>query len=193
MDGSPCQYYTCKLGPLAPGASVTVDMEQFTWGADQPRTAIFDWTVVDNSDASASNIDPNPDNSTVRVVVPLVPRPAETPTPQVPAPQPCAKKKTGTRRNDVLRGTAAGDFLRGLAGNDKLNGLAGDDCLDGGAGDDVLTGGGGKDKLTGGAGSDVINAADHEKDVVDCGKGRDRATVDRIDRVRGCEVVKRRR
>jgi hypothetical protein len=40
----------------------------------------------------------------------------------------------------------------------------------------------------------VINAANRRKDTVDCGKGRDRVTVDRTDRVRrGCERITRRR
>jgi hypothetical protein len=42
--------------------------------------------------------------------------------------------------------------------------------------------------LTGGRGADRINAAgDDRRDLVRCGRGRDRAVVDRIDRVRGCE------
>jgi Ca2+-binding RTX toxin-like protein len=113
---------------------------------------------------------------------------------QPAAPKPCSVKKSGTRRNDVLKGGAGPALLRGLAGNDKLSGLGADDCLEGGPGNDILTGGPDKDKLTGGRGNDVINAADHEKDVIDCGKGRrDRATVDKIDRVRGCEQLKRKR
>jgi hypothetical protein len=47
--------------------------------------------------------------------------------------------------------------------------------------------------LKGGPGNDVLLAADGKRDLVDCGKGRDRATVDRIDRVRGCESVTRKR
>jgi CSLREA domain-containing protein len=193
VDGTPCAYYQCKLGPLAPGASVTVDYEQFVWAPERARDYVFDWNVWDNSPFGAQNVDPNAANSTVHVVVPLAPTPPQAvPQPQ-PAPKPCSVRKTGTRRNDNVHGTAGPDLLRGLAGNDRLSGLAGDDCLDGGSGNDVLTGGAGKDKLTGGAGSDVINAADHQKDTIDCGKGRDRATVDRIDRVRHCEKVKRKR
>jgi Ca2+-binding RTX toxin-like protein len=45
--------------------------------------------------------------------------------------------------------------------------------------------------LDGGAGNDRISARDGERDRVRCGPGRDTAIVDRGDRVKGCEVVKR--
>ena len=41
-------------------------------------------------------------------------------------------------------------------------------------------------------GNDVINARDGSRDVVECASGADRVTVDRRDRVRGCEQVSRR-
>jgi CSLREA domain-containing protein len=197
MNGSACPYYSCKLGPLAPGQSVTVDMDQFIGPEDQPRDLITDWSVREHEGFDTWNIDPNADNSTVRVTVPLKPAVSSTPIPaqQPAAPlKPCSTRKTGTRRADVLRGTVGPDLIRGLGGNDRIKGLAGDDCIDGGPGNDVISGGSGKDKLLGGRGNDVIEAADRRKDTVDCGKGRrDRATVDRIDRVTGCEKVKRRR
>jgi hypothetical protein len=37
----------------------------------------------------------------------------------------------------------------------------------------------------------VLRARDNQRDVVDCGPGRDTAYVDRLDRVSGCERVKR--
>jgi hypothetical protein len=36
-----------------------------------------------------------------------------------------------------------------------------------------------------------VSSADGTRQVVDCGSGRDRARVDRKDRVIGCERVKR--
>ncbi len=49
-------------------------------------------------------------------------------------------------------------------------------------------------KLRGGAGNDKLNARDGERDTVDCGSGRrDVALVDRNDKVRSCESVKRRK
>ena len=53
----------------------------------------------------------------------------------------------------------------------------------------MITGGAGADTIFGGAGSDTIYAADGERDVIDCGAGRDRAVVDSVDIVKNCEVV----
>jgi Tol biopolymer transport system component len=137
-----------------------------------------------------------------------------------PAAAPCAIPLTGTSSADLLVGGAAGELLRGSAGNDRLRAAGGDDCLEGGAGrdamaggagddslrggaggdslagdggDDALEGGPGRDVHRGGAGADRIQAADGVRERVDCGRGRDRATVDRFDVVSGCERVKRRR
>jgi CSLREA domain-containing protein len=197
MNGAPCSYLDCTLGPLPPGASATVDFDQPTGVVAEPATKTITLSAVDGADASAWSIDPNSVNSQISVTVTIVPPPHADQWPAVHGDpvllRPCALRKTGTRRSDVLTGTNRPDYLRGLGGNDHLNGRGGDDCLDGGAGNDVLTGGPGKDRLLGGGGNDVVNARDHQKDSVDCGRGRDRAIVDRIDRVRRCERVKRRR
>jgi hypothetical protein len=95
----------------------------------------------------------------------------------------------GTRRGEYLAGGGHDDTIEGLGGNDTLLGGAGDDRIDGGRGNDVVTGGSGADRLNGGAGSDTIYAADGERDVVDCGAGRDRVVADDVDRTVGCEVV----
>jgi hypothetical protein len=42
-----------------------------------------------------------------------------------------------------------------------------------------------------GSGNDNVSSADGTREAVDCGSGRDRARVDRKDRVKGCERVKR--
>lgn len=103
--------------------------------------------------------------------------------------------------NDTLNGGAGDDKLTGGTGNDKLFGGVGNDTLLGGAGKDALDGGPGNDKLNGGAGvdsykggagNDTINAKDGKKETVDCGAGKDTATVDKADVVKGCETVKRR-
>lgn len=113
--------------------------------------------------------------------------------PAVAKAKPKRRLFVGTRRADRLVGTNGPDELRGLAGNDRLSGLGGDDRLSGGEGNDRLTGGRGTDTLLGGPGNDVLSARDGKRDTVDCGKGRrDRAVVDRRDRVRGCERVSRR-
>lgn len=94
---------------------------------------------------------------------------------------------------DVLRGGTGNDLLFGGAGNDILDGGPGNDKLSGQAGDDRVTGGNGRDTLDGGAGNDTLNARDRQKDIVKCGSGRkDVATVDKIDKVSGCEKVNRR-
>ena len=88
---------------------------------------------------------------------------------------PCANPKKGGRGRDVLVGTPKGDRLFGYRGADRLIGRAGRDCL------------------KGGKGNDRIRARDGQHDVVRCGAGRhDVAIVDRRDRVRGCERVRRR-
>jgi Ca2+-binding RTX toxin-like protein len=121
----------------------------------------------------------------------------------------CAVVREGTSGADTLNGTAAADLLLGLAGGDVLRGRGDDDCLIGGSGKDRLVGGPGHDRLTGGAGADtltggpgvnrydagagndVVNARNGRAELVSCGTGRDRATVDRSDTVRGCERVAR--
>lgn len=75
-------------------------------------------------------------------------------------------------------------------GDDALTGDRRTNVLGGRRGPDRITGGGGRDRLLGGRGRDFLLAADGERDLVDCGPGRDRAVVDRRDRVRGCERVR---
>jgi hypothetical protein len=50
-------------------------------------------------------------------------------------------------------------------------------------------GGTGTDRLFGGPGRDDLEAADGQRDTVDCGPGPDVARVDGFDRVSGCERV----
>ena len=106
----------------------------------------------------------------------------------------------GGAGNDVLYGAGGRDVLRGLDGRDKLYGGAsndtlsggrGKDHLDGGTGNDRLTGGGDGDRYKGGSGNDTISARNKVKESIDCGSGRDTATVDRNDKVTRCEKVKR--
>jgi hemolysin type calcium-binding protein len=85
----------------------------------------------------------------------------------------------------------------GRGGNDKLLGSGAGSIgpwpillfLQGGEGNDLLRGGAAADVLYGDQGRDRINSVDGVRDQVDCGAGRDRATVDRIDHVRKCEKV----
>lgn len=94
--------------------------------------------------------------------------------------------------NDKLTGGDGNDKLYGAGGNDNLRGNAGNDKLYGGGGNDALDGGKGRNSYSGGAGNDVIKARNGKRETVSCGRGkRDRATVDRKDRVKGCERVRR--
>ena len=99
------------------------------------------------------------------------------------------RRIVGTNRGDYLAGGGYDDVIIGGGGNDTIVGGAGDDQLCGGPGTDVITGGAGADKIEGGPGSDTIYADDGERDVVDCGPGRDRAVVDAVDVVKNCEVT----
>lgn len=70
----------------------------------------------------------------------------------------------------------------GGPGNDVLRGFGQPDGLIGGSGNDKIDGGSGKDYLIGGPGNDKINARDGQRDKrIDCGPGKDRARVDKID------------
>lgn len=120
----------------------------------------------------------------------------------------CTSVLPGTRGSDKLSGTVGGevidalggdDFIRAGAGDDCVNGRAGNDTilggdgsdlLKGGSGNDVISGGSGQDTISGGAGKDRINAADGERDVVNCGPGKDSVKADKVDRLRGCERVR---
>jgi Ca2+-binding RTX toxin-like protein len=140
-----------------------------------------------------------------------------TPVPATPLPLPvpvfpgaCANQKVGTSAADKLVGTKFGDLIRGGKGNDVISGLAGADCLfgqsgndtlsggsgkdklDGGPGKDKLTGGSGKDTFSGGAGNDTIKSKDGIRETVNCGRGRDKVTADKRDKLVGCEKVVRR-
>jgi hypothetical protein len=99
----------------------------------------------------------------------------------------------GSARGEYLAGGGHDDTIFGMGGNDTILGGAGDDRLDGGRGNDVITGGIGADRIAGGLGSDSISVDDGERDIVDCGDGRDRVVADPYDLVRkSCEVVVRR-
>ncbi|MEA2472797.1 MAG: hypothetical protein QOE06_712, partial [Thermoleophilaceae bacterium] len=63
---------------------------------------------------------------------------------------------------------------------------------DGGKGNDKLTGGADPNTYKGGTGDDTIDARNGKVDTIDCGAGtKDSANVDKADKVKGCEKVKR--
>jgi RTX calcium-binding nonapeptide repeat (4 copies)/WD40-like Beta Propeller Repeat len=130
----------------------------------------------------------------------------------VPSPGHCSNRFAGTAKADRINGSSGSDRIVGGAGRDKLFGLGGADCISGGAGNDTISGGKGNDtlsggagidkitagpgrnKVSGGAGNDAINVRNHKRDVVNCGPGKkDRVVADKIDKLHGCERVKRKK
>jgi Ca2+-binding RTX toxin-like protein len=96
----------------------------------------------------------------------------------------------GGRGIDLIDGGNGNDRLSGGAGIDKLIGLRGKDRLYGERGNDRVGGGAGKDVMRGGPGTDRLAARDRRRDLVDGGRGRDRAKADRkrrADRLRRVE------
>jgi hypothetical protein len=148
----------------------------------------------------------------VRRAQPPPPPPPSPPQPQPPPPRPghCAVRRVGSPRADRLNGGAGSDAIHGRAGNDRIRGLGGNDCLfgeggnddvrggpgrdavNGGNGSDQLYGGAGRDNIRGGPGRDRIFAVDRARDVITCGGGRDIVRADRVDRILGCEGLRRR-
>jgi Ca2+-binding RTX toxin-like protein len=73
-----------------------------------------------------------------------------------------------------------------------FRGGPGNDVFFGTKANDVAKGGGGLDQLNGEAGRDRLSARDGKRDIVDCGKGRDKAKIDKREALlSGCEAVKR--
>ena len=93
--------------------------------------------------------------------------------------------------NVRIRGRRDHDCLIGGSGNDRLYGERGNDRLTGGRGRDVLVGGRGRNAYDAGPREGLVNARNGKRELVRCGRGRDRARVDRRDRVRSCERVSR--
>ncbi|MBE2317396.1 hypothetical protein DVA67_015545 [Solirubrobacter sp. CPCC 204708] len=91
-----------------------------------------------------------------------------------------------------IAGTDRADELIGTKGPDQLLGDGGDDRIFAGTGQDEIDGGAGRDAIDAGRGNDLVHARDRTRDTIDCGTGRDRAVVDRTDRVKNCETVVRR-
>jgi hypothetical protein len=116
----------------------------------------------------------------------------------------------GTNKRDKLVGTKKRDVICGLGGNDRIAGRGGNDLILAGKGNDRATGGSGNDEIHGNSGRDrmygntgrdkfvdrggaKVSAARRNADFVNGGRGRDRASVNKGDRVRSVERVSRRR
>jgi Ca2+-binding RTX toxin-like protein len=99
---------------------------------------------------------------------------------------------SGGGGNDRIDAGPGADRETGGGGRDTMSGGPGNDRMSGGAGNDKMNGNGGRNRLSGGAGNDRIAAVNGRRETVNCGPGRrDVARVDRRDRTRGCEVVRR--
>lgn len=88
-----------------------------------------------------------------------------------------------------LLGGPGADMIRSGSASDFFTGGRGDDVITGGGGADEIWAGSGRDVLFGGRGGDFIVSHGRERDQVSCGAGRDRALVDRRDRLRSCELI----
>ncbi len=75
--------------------------------------------------------------------------------------------------DDLVRGQRSPDILNGGSGNDSLHGGANPDYISGGTGDDRIHPDGDNDTVDAGAGDDYIDSADHLKEDIDCGPGKD--------------------
>ena len=81
--------------------------------------------------------------------------------------------------------------IQGGQRKDVIQGGQSDEQINTGKGKDQVNAGPGKDKVNTGPANDKINTKDGERDEVNGGKGRDEATVDKKDKVKNVEVVKR--
>jgi Ca2+-binding RTX toxin-like protein len=98
----------------------------------------------------------------------------------------------GGTGDDQLSGGGGSDSIHGGDGNDGLSGGPGGDSLYGGAGNDTISAGPGGDVISAGPGDDVISAPRPGMRSLNCGPGRDQATVNTVNRakVHNCEVVR---
>jgi len=180
-----------------------------TWDGDTPITYGYQWqrcgattavcTAIAKATGSSYTLAATDVGRRVRVVVTA--RNTEGSTSAISSPSavvrnattPAGKRINGTAKANRLNGSAGPDLMHGGGGNDHVDGKAGNDKIYGDAGNDALVGGSGRDSMFGGTGNDTFWAVDGARDVVDCGSGKDTATVDRFDVARGCERVIRRR
>jgi Ca2+-binding RTX toxin-like protein len=96
--------------------------------------------------------------------------------------------KTVTKMEDVI-GSRFADELRGDGGSNSLRGAGGADVIAGAGADDVLNGGAGKDRLFGLRGNDRLIARDGQRELVNGGRGNDKAHVDSSDVLRSIESL----
>jgi hypothetical protein len=92
--------------------------------------------------------------------------------------------------HDVLHGGTVKDKLLGGRGRDRQYGDSGNDLLRGQSANDALFGNAGSDRIFGDAGRDFLDGArDRSPDRLNGGRGRDRARVRPLDKVRSVERI----
>jgi Ca2+-binding RTX toxin-like protein len=108
-----------------------------------------------------------------------------------------AETLTGNDRDNRLIGSNQRDSISGGGGNDLIKGLRSIDSLNGGAGNDDIYAGPrderARDTVVGGRGKDFVQVFNRPaaKDVVNCGKDRDRVVADSEDVLSDCERKRR--
>lgn len=95
----------------------------------------------------------------------------------------------GGAGRDHLSGTGAEETMVGGPGKDLVVARGGADRIEAGPGPDFVAGGAGRDEIYAGSGNDLVHATDPDRDLVHCGRGRDRAFIRDTDRAFGCERV----
>jgi Ca2+-binding RTX toxin-like protein len=109
-----------------------------------------------------------------------------------------AETLTGNDRDNRLIGSNQRDSISGGGGDDLIKGLRSIDSLNGGAGNDDTYAGPrderARDTVVCGRGKDFVQVFNRPaaKDVVNCGKDRDRVVADSEDVLSGCERKRRR-
>jgi Ca2+-binding RTX toxin-like protein len=161
----PCDASGCALGTMRPAESASVTMTLTGTISDFPDSATGHFILHVSS--TGSN-----DSLTVHAEV-------------------YGCRSVGTYGSDTFLGTGTSDSFCGLTGTDSIYGRKGNDQLAGGPDTDYIYGGPGRDLIYGESGDDTIHARDGQRDRIDCGRGGDRAVVDRKDSVNGCEKVLR--
>jgi Tol biopolymer transport system component len=156
----------CDLAPLRAGAST-----QLLVRVSNTRPLGFELAVS----AAAGELEAETTQNSTRAIVTVL-----------------ACDVVGTLGADRLSGTLRRDTICGLPGADVIVARAGDDTISGGSGPDAIRPGAGRDVVSGDEGRDRIDARDGQRDAIDCGPSLDTVFADELDRLVGCERVRRR-
>ena len=103
-----------------------------------------------------------------------------------------AKTYVGTNGDDEIDGTDKADviFTALTARTSSRDSRVAMSYLDGGGHADYLNGGKGQDEVYGKWGNDRVEAADGQKDTINCGPGEDTSSIDEdLDEVSNCETL----